>query len=207
MIWDGKHPDRPFVLFAQQSLFDPSRAPAGKHTAWGYCHVPHGSTVDMTVASLGPSWKAQFFSTFTTTDSRCQSVDHTWGIAVLARSSVLDNPQSFTLGVETSGEVRTTPVNPLSLGGQRDLVSHADELQRAAPEEFPQTEARRLLTELERGRHAGGELARDVADPQRWSRLPGLDLGVAGCGMVDGHCCAPFMWWLMECPYAATTAA
>ena len=44
----GEHPDRPFVLFAQPSLFDPSRAPAGKHTAWGYCHVPHGSTEDMT---------------------------------------------------------------------------------------------------------------------------------------------------------------
>jgi phytoene dehydrogenase-like protein len=44
----GRHADRPFVLLAQQSLFDPSRAPAGKHTAWAYCHVPGGSTVDMT---------------------------------------------------------------------------------------------------------------------------------------------------------------
>ena len=44
----GKHPEKPFVLFAQQSLFDPSRAPADKQTAWGYCHVPYGSTVDMT---------------------------------------------------------------------------------------------------------------------------------------------------------------
>ena len=44
----GRHPDRPFVLFVQQTPFDPSRAPAGKHTAWGYCHVPNGSTVDMT---------------------------------------------------------------------------------------------------------------------------------------------------------------
>jgi phytoene dehydrogenase-like protein len=44
----GRHPERPFVLLAQQSLFDPSRAPAGKHTLWGYCHVPNGSTVDMT---------------------------------------------------------------------------------------------------------------------------------------------------------------
>lgn len=43
----GGHPDRPFVLVAQQSLFDPSRAPAGKHTLWAYCHVPNGSTVDM----------------------------------------------------------------------------------------------------------------------------------------------------------------
>ena len=38
--------DRPFVLLVQPSLFDPSRAPAGKHTAWAYCHVPNGSTVD-----------------------------------------------------------------------------------------------------------------------------------------------------------------
>lgn len=48
MVSEGRHPENPFVLFAQQSLFDPSRAPAGKHTAWGYCHVPPGSTVDMT---------------------------------------------------------------------------------------------------------------------------------------------------------------
>jgi phytoene dehydrogenase-like protein len=43
----GQHPDRPFVLLAQPSLFDSSRAPAGKHTAWAYCHVPNGSKVDM----------------------------------------------------------------------------------------------------------------------------------------------------------------
>jgi phytoene dehydrogenase-like protein len=46
----GEHPRRPFVLLAQQSLFDNSRAPDGKHTAWGYCHVPNGSTIDMTEA-------------------------------------------------------------------------------------------------------------------------------------------------------------
>jgi phytoene dehydrogenase-like protein len=43
----GKHADRPFVLVAQPSLFDATRAPEGKHTAWAYCHVPNGSTVDM----------------------------------------------------------------------------------------------------------------------------------------------------------------
>jgi len=48
--WDGKHPEKPFVLLAQQSVFDPSRAPQGKHTAWAYCHVPNGSKVDMTNA-------------------------------------------------------------------------------------------------------------------------------------------------------------
>ncbi|MCU1393441.1 MAG: hypothetical protein JWM34_1869 [Ilumatobacteraceae bacterium] len=46
----GRMPDRPFVLVAQQSLFDPTRAPAGKHTLWAYAHVPHGSTVDATDA-------------------------------------------------------------------------------------------------------------------------------------------------------------
>jgi phytoene dehydrogenase-like protein len=46
--WDGSAPERPFVILAQPSLFDPSRAPQGKHTAWAYCHVPNGSELDMT---------------------------------------------------------------------------------------------------------------------------------------------------------------
>ncbi len=44
----GEHPEEPFVLLAQQSLFDPSRAPTGRHTGWAYCHVPNGSREDMT---------------------------------------------------------------------------------------------------------------------------------------------------------------
>ena len=47
-IWNGGDTDKPFVLVAQQSLFDSTRAPAGQHTGWAYCHVPHGSTIDMT---------------------------------------------------------------------------------------------------------------------------------------------------------------
>jgi phytoene dehydrogenase-like protein len=43
----GRHPQRPFVLVVQQSLFDGTRAPAGHHTGWAYCHVPNGSTLDM----------------------------------------------------------------------------------------------------------------------------------------------------------------
>jgi phytoene dehydrogenase-like protein len=45
--WTGRHSERPFVLLAQHSLFDQTRAPKDKHTAWAYCHVPNGSTFDM----------------------------------------------------------------------------------------------------------------------------------------------------------------
>ncbi|ONH24795.1 phytoene desaturase family protein [Pseudofrankia asymbiotica] len=46
----GRHPERPFVLFVQATVADPTRAPEGGHTGWAYCHVPFGSTVDMTAA-------------------------------------------------------------------------------------------------------------------------------------------------------------
>jgi len=45
--WSGKVSERPYVLLAQPTLFDPTRAPEGKHTAWAYCHVPHASSADM----------------------------------------------------------------------------------------------------------------------------------------------------------------
>lgn len=50
LAWEGRTADRPFVLIAQPSVFDPTRAPTGKHTAWGYCHVPNGWAGDMTPA-------------------------------------------------------------------------------------------------------------------------------------------------------------
>ncbi len=46
-VWRDELPERPFVLLAQPTLFDPTRAPAGQHTAWAYCHVPNGATADM----------------------------------------------------------------------------------------------------------------------------------------------------------------
>ncbi len=47
-IGQGVPPEKPFVLLAQQSLFDNTRAPVGKHTVWAYSHIPNGSTFDMT---------------------------------------------------------------------------------------------------------------------------------------------------------------
>jgi phytoene dehydrogenase-like protein len=46
-VWEGRHAERPFILLAQQSLFDDTRAPTGKQTVWAYCHVPNASTFDM----------------------------------------------------------------------------------------------------------------------------------------------------------------
>jgi phytoene dehydrogenase-like protein len=45
--WNGEIADHPFVLLSQPTLFDPTRAPAGKHIAWAYCHVPNGSSIDV----------------------------------------------------------------------------------------------------------------------------------------------------------------
>ena len=49
-VFYGRMTDKPFVLCAQQSMFDATRAPEGKHTGWAYCHVPHGSAFDATEA-------------------------------------------------------------------------------------------------------------------------------------------------------------
>ncbi len=50
LVWQKKHPEKPYVLLVQQTQFDSSRAPEGKHTAWAYCHVPRYSQIDMTAA-------------------------------------------------------------------------------------------------------------------------------------------------------------
>lgn len=66
--WQEAHSDRPFVLLAQPSLFDPTRAPAGRQTAWAYCHVPNGSTIDMTariedqVERFAPGFRARILA-------------------------------------------------------------------------------------------------------------------------------------------------
>jgi phytoene dehydrogenase-like protein len=75
-VWRGEHPERPFSVLAQPTLFDPSRAPNGKHVAWAYCHVPNGSVVDMTqrieaqVERFAPGFRERILArgTMTTVD-------------------------------------------------------------------------------------------------------------------------------------------
>lgn len=74
-VWQGTHPEKPYVLLAQQSLFDSTRAPPGKQAVWAYCHVPHGSKKDMTleienqIERFAPGFKERILATCTRTAS------------------------------------------------------------------------------------------------------------------------------------------
>ena len=67
-LWESGFSGKPFVLLTQPSLFDATRAPAGKHTAWAYCHVPNGSALDMTdalesqVERFAPGFRSQILA-------------------------------------------------------------------------------------------------------------------------------------------------
>ncbi len=75
----GRHPERPFVIVVQPTLFDTTRAPVGKHTAWAYCHVPSGSDVDQTEAierqieRFAPGFKEQVLARHTMGPSALES--------------------------------------------------------------------------------------------------------------------------------------
>jgi phytoene dehydrogenase-like protein len=77
-VSQGEHPEEPFVLVAQQSLFDPTRAPTDKHTGWAYCHVPNGSKVDMTerierqVERFAPSFRKIILARHTRTAAQME---------------------------------------------------------------------------------------------------------------------------------------
>ncbi len=70
-VWRGEHPEKPYVLLCQQSQFDETRSPEGQHTGYAYCHVPTGSTVDMTsaienqVERFAPGFKERILKTHT----------------------------------------------------------------------------------------------------------------------------------------------
>jgi phytoene dehydrogenase-like protein len=100
-IWQGVPPDRPYVLVAQQSLFDSTRAPVGKQTLWVYCHVPSGSTVDMTervekqIERFAPGFRERIIArhTMTTVDMERYNANYVGGDI---NGGVLDLGQLFT---------------------------------------------------------------------------------------------------------------
>jgi phytoene dehydrogenase-like protein len=77
--WRGEHSARPFVILAQPTVVDPSRSPPGRHTAWAYCHVPNGSTVDMTatieaqIERFAPGFSTRILARSTLTASQMEA--------------------------------------------------------------------------------------------------------------------------------------
>jgi phytoene dehydrogenase-like protein len=100
-IWDGKTPEKPFVLLAQPSIFDPSRAPQGKHTAWAYCHVPNGSKTDMTaiienqVERFAPGFKDTILAKHTMDTTQMEEYNPNY-IGGDINGGVIDIGQLFT---------------------------------------------------------------------------------------------------------------
>lgn len=70
--WHGQHAEKPYLIVCQQSQFDAGRAPSGKHTGYAYCHVPNGSTIEMTtqiedqIERFAPGFKDQILERYTT---------------------------------------------------------------------------------------------------------------------------------------------
>jgi phytoene dehydrogenase-like protein len=97
----GRTPERPFVLLAQQSLFDGSRAPEGRNTVWAYCHVPNGSTVDMTdrilrqIERFAPSFRERILAMAARGPAEIEAYDPNYVGGDIA-GGVLDLGQLFT---------------------------------------------------------------------------------------------------------------
>ena len=121
-VWRGEHPDRPFVLVVQSSLFDPTRAPAGKHTGWAYCHVPTGSSVDLTdvierqVERFAPGFRDLILAR------------HSMRTADLEKYNPNNVGGSITGGVTDIGQLFTRPAvraNPYSTPNPRVYICSA----------------------------------------------------------------------------------
>ena len=113
---EGKHPEKPFVLLAQQSVFDSTRAPNGKHTAWAYCHVPFGSTLDMRsaienqVERFAPGFRERILSAHTMNTKKMEIFNPN-NIGGSIDGGVQDIRQLFTRPVRKFSPYRTSAKN------------------------------------------------------------------------------------------------
>jgi phytoene dehydrogenase-like protein len=118
-VWRGEHPERPYAILAQQSLFDVTRAPEGKHTAWVYCHVPHGSTEDMTerveaqIERFAPGFRDRILALSTMNASQMEAYNPNY-VGGDINAGVQDLRQFFTRPVVRVNPY-TTPVRGLYL--------------------------------------------------------------------------------------------
>jgi phytoene dehydrogenase-like protein len=109
----GSHPNKPFVLLAQQSLFDDTRAPKGKHTAWAYCHVPNGSYKDMTenieqqVERFAPGFRERIIGRHTFNTAQLESYNPNF-IGGDINGGIIDLAQLFTRPALRSSPYRTS---------------------------------------------------------------------------------------------------
>lgn len=98
---NGKVAEKPYVLLAQQSLFDATRAPQGKHTAWAYCHVPNGSTKDMAhiierqVERFAPGFRERILARHTFNNEQLQDYNPNY-IGGDINGGIIDIGQLFT---------------------------------------------------------------------------------------------------------------
>ena len=112
-IWNGKHPEKPYVLLAQPSILDASRAPEGKHTAWAYCHVPNGSEKDMTtiienqVERFAPGFKATILARHTMNCAQMEEYNPNY-IGGDINGGVIDIGQLFTRPVLRASPYKTS---------------------------------------------------------------------------------------------------
>jgi len=111
--WDGVHAEKPFILLAQQSLFDDTRAPEGKHTAWAYCHVPNGSVKDMTtiieqqVERFAPGFRDLILGRHTMNTAQVEEYNPNY-IGGDINGGVIDLGQLFTRPALRSSPYRTS---------------------------------------------------------------------------------------------------
>lgn len=100
-IWQNKVGEKPFLLYAQQTVCDPSRAPQGKHTAWAYCHVPHGYDGDMTqaienqVERFAPGFRDRILARHTFNTAQLEEYNNNY-IGGDINGGVIDIRQLFT---------------------------------------------------------------------------------------------------------------
>jgi phytoene dehydrogenase-like protein len=121
LVARGREPDRPFVLLTQASLFDRTRAREGRNTVWAYCHVPNGSTADMTepilrqIERFAPGFRDRILATVATGPAQLEAYN-TNNVGGDIAGGRLDLGQLFTRPTRRFIDPYATPDRSIFLG-------------------------------------------------------------------------------------------